>query len=226
MKFNPRYYISSYNIMVFIIIAGVAYYVYALTLKEIIQPLINPEEEITIEEIKEETVDIEINYKIRPLHTREYFPQMKALISDANDTINVLMYMIKFSETKESPVKELLDKLIEAVRRGVSVRVILNKAKFGNIDLHKSNTRTVEYLTSGGVGAVIAGAKENIHSKLVLVDNIKGIVGTHNWTDAALRTTVELSFYFEADTEIPKLKNYITAYEEKIIKQLNADVRR
>ena len=61
----------------------------------------------------------------------KYFPKVKQVLINAKSSIDMVMYFVNFDpSSKKSPVNELVEELINAHKRGVKVKVILDQ----NID--------------------------------------------------------------------------------------------
>ncbi|GAF71531.1 unnamed protein product, partial [marine sediment metagenome] len=64
--------------------------------------------------------------EVEDISSRDYFPKVKEVIDNAEKSIYMSMFVVSLRlNQKDSVVYQLCDALIEAKKRGVSVRVIL-----------------------------------------------------------------------------------------------------
>jgi len=110
-----------------------------------------------------------------PIENRGYAPMLKNLIDNATSTIYVAMNELSIY----SPVKTLLDALISAHGRGVTVHVIYEGS-------YSSNSEAANYLKNAGI-AVENDSWVFLHAKLVVIDGKIVYVGSHNWSPYALK---------------------------------------
>ncbi|VVB66760.1 Cardiolipin synthase B [Candidatus Gugararchaeum adminiculabundum] len=108
-------------------------------------------------------------------------------IDSAQKTIDVEMYT--FSN------KNLISALERAKERGVKVRLILES----RID-STTNIATMKTLKADGIEARWATITYKLtHAKLMIIDGKKVIVGSHNWSKAAMTANREASVYIESE---------------------------
>ena len=104
-----------------------------------------------------------------------------SLISSANQSIDVEMYV--FSD------KRLAEGLIAAKNRGVKVRVILERRIEGD-----TSDDVIALLNAADVDLRYASTSFKLtHSKFAIVDGKISVVGSHNWTAAAMTKNRETS---------------------------------
>lgn len=112
----------------------------------------------------------------------EYFLQLPGLLSAASASMEVCMFHIAFV-TEHHPTKKLLDALVEANRRGVTVRVLVDQDR--KEDPYEStiiNSPAKEYLERSGVACKFDTRERLLHSKYVIIDGSLLIIGSHNWS--------------------------------------------
>jgi HKD family nuclease len=130
-----------------------------------------------------------------------YFPKVKEALINAKSSIDMVMYFVNFDpKVKKSPVNELVEELINAHKRGVKVRVILDQ----NIDFtlwneggewqkQDKNEALFEYLKKQGIEAYYDNLYVTTHTKAIVIDKEVVIVGSANWTESSLRKNWEAS---------------------------------
>src|SRR4030042_1124418 len=131
----------------------------------------------------------------------KYFPKVKEALINAKSSIDMAMYFVNFDpSTKKSPANLLVEELINAHKRGVKVRVILDQ----NIDFtlwneggewqkQDKNEALFEYLKKQGIEAYYDNLFITTHSKAIVIDKEIVIVGSANWTESSLRKNWEAS---------------------------------
>jgi HKD family nuclease len=153
----------------------------------------------------------------RYVSTSEYFEVSLAEIFQAKESIQVWMYIIQADEReKESQPRKLLDALIEAHKRGVKVRVVLEqsldiKGEFSESDmLAQPNQPAYEILKAGGVEVYFDSPGNKTHAKVIVIDRETTIIGSANWSKSALTRN------FEANAVIND-----KAFAEEVLKDLS-----
>jgi hypothetical protein len=123
----------------------------------------------------------------------EYYETVPELLSKATSSIDVCMFHISFPK-EDHPSRQLLDTLITAQARGVSVRVLIDR------DLKQDpylstviNTPAKKYLEENGVSCRFDEEQRLLHSKYVVIDSSVVIIGSHNWTAGSYFEFVDLS---------------------------------
>jgi hypothetical protein len=120
---------------------------------------------------------------IWPLIGREtpcvYCDVAAAAFGAASASIDVLLSTL---EVEGDPVVEAL---VAACGRGVSVRVLLDQSDF-EPSITEKNARAVTFLRAQGIDARLDDAATTTHAKLVIVDRATVFVGSTNWNRYAL----------------------------------------
>ncbi len=100
--------------------------------------------------------------------------QVTDLIRNARHSIDLVMYDFKD--------KTIGDALIAAKKRGVAVRVLLNKGYYGRLDVSKpTNLPAYTYLQSRGVAVTWASSSFAFtHQKTLVIDGTKAMIMTFN----------------------------------------------
>jgi len=131
----------------------------------------------------------------------KYFPAVKEALSKAEESIYLVMFIIKLSPYKErSKANLLVDELIKAKMKGVDVEVILDQ----NIDFvhrrHKSewqakirSIRAYKFLKNAGIRVYYDEPTRYTHAKAIIIDKRIVILGSTNWTEAAFDKSIEAS---------------------------------
>ncbi|MCX6353725.1 MAG: phospholipase D-like domain-containing protein [Candidatus Aureabacteria bacterium] len=111
---------------------------------------------------------------------RSYFKEVSSLLGGAKSSISVLMYGISCSKKDpNAKINKLVDELIAASKKGVKVRVLLDKSNY-NDAINAVNARAKERLEAGGVQVRYDDEEVTSHAKLICVDGVV-VVGSYNW---------------------------------------------
>lgn len=119
------------------------------------------------------------------------------------DLIKSAKYEIDL-EVYEFSYKLLADALIEARRRNVSVKVILDSSVYQNSGMFK-------YLLNNGIHVSWASKSFHLtHSKFMIVDNKTVLVGSMNWSENSIKNNREASVIIyskELSTDFERIFN-------------------
>ncbi len=150
------------------------------------------------------------NAEIIPLVDRNYFPTVLAEINSASESIDMAMFQFKFYENEENKVRLLADALIGARKRGVDVRILLDKSDW-NPSIEKDNKEMIEYLKKGEIDAKFDSGKKTLHAKLIVIDDTV-IIGSTNLGFSALERNNEASVLIRNQ----ETDDYYRAYFEEL----------
>ncbi|MEM5825581.1 MAG: phospholipase D-like domain-containing protein, partial [Thermofilaceae archaeon] len=130
-------------------------------------------------------------FTVELLPNKAYFERVSDLIRRAEKSVYVAMFVMKY-DPRESPERDpanaLIELLVDARNRGLDVRVVVDDTT------RQSYPETIEYLKSKGVPVRLdPKAGVTTHAKIVVVDGRCSVIGSHNWTEAALSSNNELS---------------------------------
>ncbi len=124
--------------------------------------------------------------------------EVVAFIDSSRKTLDVEMYVFSSDE--------LLDALKRARARGVSVRVILEKRV-----MSEQNVYMYEQLLLSGIDVYWASENYKLtHSKFMVADSSRLLVGSHNFSDSAMEYNREASVILEG----PVVAEFVRVFEE------------
>jgi len=126
---------------------------------------------------------------------RKYVPVVKDALSKAQKSIYLVMYFVSFDpRSKQSPVNGLVEELVNAHKRGVKVKVILDQnISFDDWERDPRNDAFFAYLKQQGIEAYYDNIFVVTHNKAIVIDEETVIVGSANWTESSLRKNKESS---------------------------------
>lgn len=123
----------------------------------------------------------------------DYFPAVHNALSQAQQSIDVVMYfMIMDPEDSANPVNVLIDDLIEARKREAKVKVILENEKF------KESHLAFETLRRNEIDVYYDSPKTYLHSKAIVIDSRICIFGSANWSKTAFYNNHEISVIIDS----------------------------
>ncbi len=129
---------------------------------------------------------------VRAVINRGHFDALSGLIESARKKVWVVIYGMRYYDKyPDSKTNQLIDSLIAARKRGVDVKVSLDKSDY-NQTLNQINERTKEHLEAGGVEVRYDSEAITTHAKLLIVDGAV-MVGSANWGYLALEKRNECS---------------------------------
>ena len=150
---------------------------------------------------------------IRAVPDAAYYDTLAALIKNADQRIDLAMFLFKTSPADNNRPAGLVRELVAARQRGVAVRVILEYSGHDQ-KLNRANQETAALLKKGGVAVFFDSPNRTSHAKLAVIDRRYCLVGSHNLTQSALKHNHELSLLLDN----PQLAEEILAYLETILK--------
>jgi len=104
------------------------------------------------------------------------------LINAAKNSIDIIVFDWRWYPQDPGASVQLFNQaIVRAVRRGVKVRAIAN------------NDQIISTLKSVGVEAKRLISEKLVHAKMMILDNEKVVIGSHNYTQSAFQMNYELS---------------------------------
>ena len=145
---------------------------------------------------------------IKVLADGDYFPTLIKLLDRSDSSIDLAMFVFKIGKRKNNRPAKIRDALIRAAARGVTVRVYLERSGYDD-KLNDTNRKVADQLTAGGVRVIFESPKTTTHNKMVVIDRRYAIVGSHNFTQSALKYNHELSLLVDDRKLAEKLVSYL-----------------
>jgi phosphatidylserine/phosphatidylglycerophosphate/cardiolipin synthase-like enzyme len=127
---------------------------------------------------------------IEVLENANYFTFCHAALGEAQRRIVVAMGLMTFSGLRSHPARQLIEQVIAAHHRGVSVDVFT-----GTTPERQARDRltAASNLQAAGVSVHFIRNGRSFHHKALVIDEHLTIIGSHNWTLPALWKNRELS---------------------------------
>ena len=162
------------------------------------------ERRATAQEAKPETpAPRQADGEIRLLADEAYLPAVLELFAGARESIDVTMFSCVLAEDARAghPVRRLLDRLIERAKAGVRVRVVLDHGVPASRRVEGEDVPSsggAAYLRAAGIEVRWDEDARTTHSKSLVVDGRRCVVGSTNWTSSALGRNREQSVLIDS----------------------------
>ncbi len=142
--------------------------------------------------------DKQIADNIDLLTDRVYYKSLMEDLGQAKRSIIIIMYLFKATGYKSALPDHIVDMILEKHRQGVPVTVLLNidrsrKSYGGTDDLDKANISVARRLEERGVKVYFDSPRRITHAKVVIIDKRIVYIGSHNFTQSALKYNHEVS---------------------------------
>lgn len=123
------------------------------------------------------------------------------LIDSAKKNIDIVVYDWRWYQDDPShAVQQFNTALVRAVARGVQVRAVVNTPLL------------IKQLSDVGIWARQTKDKRTVHTKMMLVDRQKIVIGSHNYTRNAFGSNIETSII----AEIPEGQDRFAQFFENL----------
>ena len=138
---------------------------------------------------------------ITDISGKKYFPAVKEAIDNAEKSIFMVVYIVNFEERDtKSPVYKLCESLVEAGKRGVQVKIILDQnidfgkhRKDGKWQVEGKNENAFNFFKQNNLDVSYDEKTTYTHNKAIVIDDEIVIMGSTNWSNSALRRNNETS---------------------------------
>lgn len=125
-----------------------------------------------------------------PIISKEFPKLVVPLIDSALDSIDIIVFDWRFYKNDPAnPVSIFNQAIGRAARRGVKVRCLVQ------------NEGLVDDLKAMGCQARKLQSKRILHTKLILIDKRRIILGSHNYTQHAFSSNHEASIFVDLGSE-------------------------
>ena len=148
----------------------------------------------------------------------EYFETAQRLIGEAKESITAAIYIINVEPAPDTnPASILLEGLINVKKRGVKVKVVLDKSML------EANYNAYKRLEQAGIEVSFNTRRAVLHGKGIVIDSKICIIGSYNWTRASLQDNYEFAALIDDAQEAAKILDYISTIELTPAAQIQPD---
>ena len=137
------------------------------------------------------------------LSGKSYQKTVRKYIMGAEKSITVAMYFIILEPGGEGPINELVNDLVDAQKRGVQVKVVLEDTKL------KENRLAYEKLRDSGVSVYFDTRERLLHIKGIVIDERYVFLGSANWSRAAIERNYEATNFTDSTQDALVFKEYV-----------------
>lgn len=128
-----------------------------------------------------------------------YIKKVLPLIEKSRYSVDIIIYEWRIRSTQPThPVSLLVRALQDAAQRGVRVRAFVGSAL------------VVQQLKLYGITARTLHSQKLMHAKMMLIDSCTAVIGSHNYTQSAFTSNLEISLVVqlsETDNELSRYFN-------------------
>ena len=133
----------------------------------------------------------------------QLLPELLEQIRSAKKRIYGTVYYIRvYNRVKNNPVAQIVNELWEAKKRGVEIKILLNRQGGGKFVI-TPNIQTAKLFEKIGIETKLSELGRLTHSKMWIFDDDKVIIGSHNMSTKGLRVSREVSI-LTTDQQINK----------------------
>lgn len=143
------------------------------------------------------------------LEDGKYFDAFLSRIHSARKDVLISMYVFKTTGKRTNPADRIKDALIKAARRGVNVKVLLEREEGAGSSINSENKATAAGLAKGGVKVYFDSPRKRTHVKAVVIDGRYTFIGSHNLTASALQYNREISLLIDSEEVARETARYI-----------------
>lgn len=119
---------------------------------------------------------------IKILVGRDYPIDLMEKIKEAKNSVIIIMYDWRwYSHQPACLVQQLNNSIIQAKKRGIEVKAILNHAHI------------IPILKQNGIQVIFKHTKNTMHAKIVIIDEKFAFIGSHNFSINAFELNMEVS---------------------------------
>jgi len=141
----------------------------------------------------------------------DYQKALHEHLTQAEKSITIAMYFIILEPKGEGPINELVNDLVDAINRGVSVKVLLEDSKL------KASRLAYKKLKENDIAVYFDTPKQLLHIKGIAIDDRYLFLGSANWSRAAMEDNNEGGYLADSALNAIALRKHIenTPFQDK-----------
>jgi phosphatidylserine/phosphatidylglycerophosphate/cardiolipin synthase-like enzyme len=138
-----------------------------------------------------------MDYEPLPIISKDFPLVVIPLIDSAVNSIDIIVYDWRFyKHDHECSVSQFNEAVARACARGVNVRCLVQ------------NANVVNALKQIGCNARLLNSKRILHTKLIIIDKKRVVLGSHNYTQSAFTSNYEASIFVKLESAENTLVQY------------------
>ena len=149
------------------------------------------------------------NRSVVILANESFLPALIKSIDEAQNEILISLFSFKAGKHKNSYPDQIANHLAQAVKRGVKVYIVLETSDKPSEELSMQNRKTGNFLQSRGVTVFYDSPRRTTHTKLIVIDQKLVLLGSHNFTQSALKYNNEISVLLKNPELAANARRYI-----------------
>ncbi len=154
---------------------------------------------------------ITANCTVRAVLDNQYFSVALEEIKHAKKTIDLMMFELVYYPGRKGPSNQLINALIDAKKRGVKIRIIVEGGEsFLGSRFVRKIRRTIDYIKPFGIDIRRDPGGKTTHSKLLIVDTTDVLVGSTNWSYYSLTKNHETNVLIKSKELAIDFTQYFT----------------
>jgi phosphatidylserine/phosphatidylglycerophosphate/cardiolipin synthase-like enzyme len=157
--------------------------------------------------------DVQNASTVRLLKDRQFFHALTDHIAGATCEIVVSMFLFKTKSGSSNRAEMILEDLIAAQKRGIDVRVLLEKTDRKGDSVNRENLATSRRLRQHGIDVRFDSLDRTTHTKVIVIDRRYVFMGSHNLTHSALYYNHELSVLIDDPALAEDVLRYLRELE-------------
>lgn len=150
---------------------------------------------------------------VTALKDGEYYEALAEALDGASSEIVLSMFLFKTNGFDGNRPDGILGRLSAAAKRGVSVFVLLERDGDRRSSVDKANGETAKRLRAAGIVPVFDSPERTMHAKIAVIDRRRVFLGSHNFTQSALKYNREVSLSVDSPALAEELLRYIRSVE-------------
>jgi len=151
--------------------------------------------------------------EVTVLPDEKMLPVLIRDIAEAKQSAYIAMYMFKSYDNESDGAGLIKASLKRASARGVDVYVALDVSEDGDF-VTKENRALGAELKKHGVKVIYDDPKNRMHSKCAVIDNKISYIGSHNYTNSALKYNRELTVRIVSETAAGETIKHIMSVKQ------------
>ncbi len=145
---------------------------------------------------------------MRFLIGKNYINEVIPLIEAAKSSVDILAYHWGYySHQSKANVQKFNYALKSAIIRGVLVRALIHAGNPSD-NLRRINSTAFNHLKSWGAQVKFYKSGGTMHAKLIIIDRMFAVVGSHNLSKRAMTSNVEISTITEGSEQVRPVQDY------------------
>ena len=143
------------------------------------------------------------------LANENFLPALIKSIDEAQNEILISLFSFKAGKYKDSYPDQIASHLARAVKRGVKVYIVLETSDKPSEELSMQNRKTGNFLQRRGITVFYDSPRRTTHTKLIVIDQKLVLLGSHNFTQSALKYNNEISVLLNNPELAANARRYI-----------------